>query len=86
MREAGTPSTGEVEGCFLRSVPAPPGVVMLAPPEIPRNAQPGKVRPRRLSIRNGGAASNNEEGAGSLGEGTRPYPRALLYAKALLGA
>jgi hypothetical protein len=31
-------------------------------------------------------APNNEEDAGSLGEGTRPYPGVLLYAKALLGA
>jgi hypothetical protein len=28
------------------SVPAPPGVVMLAPPEVPRNAQPGKRKGR----------------------------------------
>ena len=33
MREAGVPSTG---GWV---VPAPPGVVMLAPPEVPRNAE-----------------------------------------------
>src|SRR5215216_2638207 len=45
MIEAGAPSTwGEVVGCPVRSVPAPPGVVMVAPPEIPRNAQPGKAR------------------------------------------
>ena len=38
MREAGAPSTG---GWV---VPAPPGIVILAPPEIPRNAQQGKVK------------------------------------------
>src|SRR5215208_4622521 len=33
MREAGVPSTG---GWV---VPAPPGILMVAPPEVPRNAQ-----------------------------------------------
>jgi hypothetical protein len=28
----------------LVGVPAPPGVVMVAPPEVPRNAQQGKVK------------------------------------------
>ena len=31
-----------------RSVPAPPGVVMVAPPEISRNAQSGKVKAARV--------------------------------------
>ena len=39
MREAGEPSTW-VQQCAIRSVvPAPPGVVMVAPPEVPRNAE-----------------------------------------------
>jgi len=33
MREAGAPSTG---GWV---VPAPPGILMVEPPEVPRNAQ-----------------------------------------------
>jgi hypothetical protein len=42
MREAGAPSTGED---VVQSVPAPPGVVMVAPPEVPRNAKaaPGAI-------------------------------------------
>jgi hypothetical protein len=40
MREAGEPSTSEVSGGSSRgSVPAPPGAVMIAPPEVPRNAK-----------------------------------------------
>src|ERR671913_727721 len=30
---------GEVRNCQLQSVPAPPGVVMFAPPMAPRNAE-----------------------------------------------
>ena len=28
----------------MQSVPAPPGVVMVSPPEVPCNAQQGKVK------------------------------------------
>jgi hypothetical protein len=45
MREAGAPSTGGW------GVPAPPGVVMVALPEVPRNAQRAPKRraaPKRL--------------------------------------
>jgi hypothetical protein len=43
MIEAGGPSTSEFQECYLRSVvPAPPGVVMFSPPEVPRNASRGK--------------------------------------------
>ena len=39
MIEAGEPSTW-VQQCAVRSVVrAPPGVVMVAPPEVPRNAE-----------------------------------------------
>src|SRR5215213_11247819 len=36
----------ELHGCqsYRGVVPAPPGVVMVAPPEVPRNAQQGKVQ------------------------------------------
>jgi hypothetical protein len=39
MIEAGAPSTGESCHSALGGVPAPPGVVMVAPPEVPRNAE-----------------------------------------------
>jgi hypothetical protein len=56
MREAGEPSTW-VAGCAVHSiVPAPPVVVMVAPPEVSRNAEgtqskgrvvlPGRVEQR----------------------------------------
>ena len=38
MIEAGASSTGEVQVCFPLCVRAPPGTVMFAPPEVPRNA------------------------------------------------
>jgi hypothetical protein len=50
MIEAGVPSTGRVVPETLGNVPAPPGVAMLAPPELPRNAEGGakaKAAPRR---------------------------------------
>jgi hypothetical protein len=39
MREAGAPSTGAVATKLFRYVPNPPEVVMVALPEIPRNAE-----------------------------------------------
>jgi hypothetical protein len=47
MIEAGAPSTGEsrhVCACARGVVPAPPGGVMVAPPQISRKTQPGKVK------------------------------------------
>jgi hypothetical protein len=38
MIEAGAPSTGGYVACSY-GVPAPPGTVMLSPPEVPRNAE-----------------------------------------------
>jgi hypothetical protein len=38
MIEAGAPSTEEAT-LVHREVPAPPGVVMVSPPEVPRNAE-----------------------------------------------
>jgi hypothetical protein len=37
MREAGAPSTEEV--AMLSGCTRPPGAVMVAPPEVPRNAE-----------------------------------------------
>ena len=34
----------ELSNTVPEVVPAPPGIVMVAPPEIPRNAQTGKVQ------------------------------------------
>src|SRR5215216_3998612 len=41
MRETGAPSTGE---CAFLSVRAPPGIVMVSPLEVPRNAEEGAMR------------------------------------------
>src|SRR5215217_4617064 len=49
MREAGVPSTGGSCRCPLRGVPAPPGVVMVSPLEVPRNAEGAQSEgPRQL--------------------------------------
>ena len=39
MIEAGAPCTWGSCSCALYGGPAPPGIVMLAPPEVPRNAE-----------------------------------------------
>src|SRR5215211_2173642 len=39
MIEAGAPSTWKSCKCAFRGVPASSGVVMVAPPEVPRNAE-----------------------------------------------
>jgi hypothetical protein len=56
MIEAGATSTW-VQQCAVRSVvPAPPGVIMVAPPTVPRNAEGAQSeRPRCLT----GARQNN---------------------------
>jgi hypothetical protein len=47
--EAGAPSTEEVAGVLSNVCPPPPGVLMLAPPEIGRNASRAKSeRPRQM--------------------------------------
>ena len=51
MREAGATSTENVTVLSVRDVPAPPGANMVAPPEVPRNAQQGKVK---AALRDGG--------------------------------
>jgi hypothetical protein len=38
MIEADAPSTENVTVLSVRAVPAPPGITMVAPPEVPRNA------------------------------------------------
>ena len=56
MREAGAPSTSSRNTPGSGVVPAPPGVVMVAPPEVPRNAEGAQSeRPRCLT----GARQNN---------------------------
>jgi hypothetical protein len=44
MREAGEPSTGASYPIVTYGVPAPPGTVMVASPQVPRNTQQGKVK------------------------------------------
>jgi hypothetical protein len=46
MIEAGAPSTEEVARHLCGVVPAPLGVVMLAPPEVPRNASRAQTEGR----------------------------------------
>jgi hypothetical protein len=47
MREAGAPSTENVTVLSVEVCPPPPGVVMVAPLEVPRNAEgEPKRRPR----------------------------------------
>jgi len=45
MIEAGAPSTDGLAKTLLGSVvPAPPGIVMVAPPEVPRNASEARAQ------------------------------------------
>ena len=46
MIEAGAPSTENVRVLSVRDMPAPPRVVMVASPEVPRNEEGAKLRPR----------------------------------------
>jgi hypothetical protein len=55
MIEAGAPNTGDCWHAF-RGVRVPPGVDMLSPPEVPRNAERApKRRPRfeRMGVKRG---------------------------------
>jgi hypothetical protein len=47
MIEAGAPSTRKSCRFVVWGVPAPPGVVMIASPEVPRNEEGAKRRPRQ---------------------------------------
>jgi hypothetical protein len=60
MREAGEPSAW-VQQCAVRSVvPAPPGIAMVAPPTVPRNAEGAQSeRPRCLTRGGEDNAANN---------------------------
>ena len=67
----------ELHGCqsYRGVVPAPPGVVMVAPPEVPRNAQQGKVQ-AALQGDGGCSAANSEAGCKTNVEGLVPRPQA----------
>src|SRR5215211_2070359 len=60
MREAGEPSAW-VQQCAVRSVvPDPPGIAMVAPPTVPRNAEGAQSeRPRCLTRGGEDNAANN---------------------------
>src|SRR5215217_1001628 len=60
MREAGEPSAW-VQQCAVRSVvPAPPGIAMVAPPTVPRNAEGAQSEKPRCLTRGGeDNAANN---------------------------
>jgi hypothetical protein len=45
MREAGGTEHGGVELVLLQGMPIPPGVVILASPEVPRNVEGAEPRP-----------------------------------------
>ena len=62
MIEAGAPSTEEVSGVLFRDVPAPLGVVMLALPRVPRNAQWGKANGRAKEDSKKSAAEGHYKG------------------------
>ena len=48
MIEAGAPSTGKSLACVTKSCARPTGVVMVAPPEVPRNVERAQCeRPRQ---------------------------------------
>jgi hypothetical protein len=64
MIEAGAPSTGQLQSA-LGVVPAPPGVVMLALPEVPRNAERAKSEGPRQ--RRGKSAAQGVIEAGAFG-------------------
>jgi len=51
MREADEASTKELSNTVQGIVLAPPGVVMLAPSEAPRNGGVAKLRPRRERVK-----------------------------------
>jgi hypothetical protein len=62
MIEAGAPSTGG--SCSRPPVPAPPGVVMVAPPEVPRNAQRAQCEgPRQGGVPKSAAEDSIKAGA-----------------------
>src|SRR5215212_6586171 len=59
MREAGGAGTKELSNTVQGVVPTPPGIVMVAPPEAPRNAEGAQRRPRCRTTEVGNNATNN---------------------------
>jgi hypothetical protein len=76
MIEAGAPSTEE-GSLVLREVPAPPGVVILALPEVPRNAERAQSEGR--ARHDGEASAAGEEGANPKGRRIRPTSTLLYF-------
>ncbi len=78
MIEAGAPSTGSRNTPGSGVVPATPGAVMVALPEVPRNAERAQSEGRVAEVRSGNKAANNTSiiKAGTPPEG---YPGPMPY-------
>jgi hypothetical protein len=66
MIEAGAPSTEEATRKLrlcIGEVPAPPGIVMLAPPEVPRNAERAQCEGRAKGRSKSAAEASIKAGA-----------------------
>jgi hypothetical protein len=63
MIEAGATSTRRSCNALGKGVPAPPGVVMLAPPEVPRNAESAQSE-GRAEVMGKSAAEDSIKAAG----------------------
>jgi hypothetical protein len=63
MIEAGATSTRRSCNALGKGVPAPPGVVMLAPPEVPRNAESAQSEGRAEVMGKSAAEDSIKAGA-----------------------
>src|SRR5215213_600152 len=55
--------------CLPRGAPAPPGIAMVSPPEVPRNAQRAQCKGRAREGHPISAAKGHYRGRGSVGSG-----------------
>src|SRR5215211_499904 len=79
MIEAGAPSTASL-ACGRSVVPTPPGVVMVAPHEVPRNAERAPKRRAAPAVMGESSAASSEEVRVRNQVGKESArPRALLY-------
>jgi hypothetical protein len=61
MREADEASTKELSNTVRGVVPAPPGVVMVAPPTVPRNAERGGRKAKAAFSNRGGLEQRGKQ-------------------------
>jgi hypothetical protein len=89
MIEAGGPSTSEFQECH-RGVPAPPGIVMVAPPTAPRNAERAQCEAKAKAALQRDGKERAAKGIIKAGarkprpDWPRPPARGCLYRRALL--